>query len=34
VHAELRQVIPGPPTAVADYDTLVARHDHLMSLVV
>ncbi len=33
VHAELRQVIPGPPTAVADYDTLVARHDHLMSLV-
>lgn len=34
VHAELRHVIPGPPTAVADYDTLVARHDHLMSLVV
>ena len=34
VHAELRQVVPGPPTAVADYDTLVARHDHLMSLVV
>ena len=34
VHAELRQIIPGPPTAVADYDTLVARHDHLMSLVV
>ena len=33
VHAELRQVIPGPPTAVAGYDTLVARHDHLMSLV-
>lgn len=33
VHAELRQVIPGPPTAVADYDTLVARHDHLMTLV-
>ena len=33
VHAELRQVIPGPPTAVADYATLVARHDHLMSLV-
>ena len=34
IHAELRQVIPGPPTAVADYDTLVARHDHLMTLVV
>ena len=34
VHAELRVVVPGPPTAVADYDTLVARHDHLMTLVV
>jgi superfamily II DNA or RNA helicase len=34
IHAEVRQVIPGPPTAVADYDTLVARHDHLMTLVV
>lgn len=34
IHAELRQVIPGAPTAVADYDTLVARHDHLMTLVV
>ena len=33
VHAELRQAVPGPPTAVADYATLVARHDHLMSLV-
>ena len=33
VHAELRKVVPGPPTAVADYDTLVARHDHLMTLV-
>ena len=33
IHAELRQVIPGPPTAVADYDTLVARHDHLMAQV-
>ena len=33
VHAELRQAVPGPPTAVAGYDTLVARHDHLMSLV-
>jgi superfamily II DNA or RNA helicase len=33
VHAELRQVVPGPPTAVADYDTLVARHDHLITLV-
>lgn len=33
IHAEVRQVIPGPPTAVADYDTLVARHDHLMSQV-
>ena len=34
IHAEVRQVIPGAPTAVADYDTLVARHDHLMTLVV
>ncbi len=34
IHAEVRQMIPGPPTAVADYDTLVARHDHLMTLVV
>ena len=34
IHADVRQVIPGPPTAVADYDTLVARHDHLMTLVV
>ena len=33
IHAEVRQVIPGPPTAVADYDTLVARHDHLMAQV-
>lgn len=33
IHAEVRQVIPGAPTAVADYDTLVARHDHLMTLV-
>ena len=33
VHAELRRVVPGPPTAVADYDTLVARHDQLMTLV-
>jgi len=34
IHAEVRQAIPGAPTAVADYDTLVARHDHLMTLVV
>ncbi len=33
VHAELRRVIPGPPTSVANYDTLVARHDHLLSQV-
>jgi superfamily II DNA or RNA helicase len=33
VHAELRQAVPGPPTAVADYQTLVARHDHLLALV-
>lgn len=33
VHAELRAAVPGPPTSVADYDTLVARHDHLLSLV-
>ncbi|MGI9197630.1 MAG: DEAD/DEAH box helicase [Candidatus Nanopelagicales bacterium] len=33
VHAEVRQAVPGPPTAIADYDTLVARHDHLMTLV-
>lgn len=33
VHAEIRQAVPGPPTSVADYDTLVARHDHLLALV-
>lgn len=33
VHAEVRHAVPGPPTAIADYDTLVARHDHLMTLV-
>jgi len=30
VHAEIRQAVPGPPTSVADYDVLVARHDYLL----
>ena len=34
VHAEVRNAVPGPPTSVADYDTLVARHDYLLALVV
>ncbi len=33
VHAEVRQAVPGPPTSVADYDTLVARHDYLLARV-
>lgn len=32
IHAEVRQAVPGPPTSVADYDTLVARHDFLLAL--
>lgn len=33
VHAELRRAVPGPPSATAPYDTLVARRDWLLGRV-
>jgi len=33
VHAQLRQAVPGPPSAAASAELLERRRDHLMALV-